>query len=228
MSALLVVCSAYLALAQSGDPSAPPWGDAARLQRLGVGGTITAIEALTITVNTFRRGMATVKVTDRTEFRRGQQPAKLSDLKVGDTIFVLGEQKNGVWIAKAIRQQDGSRQNPEALRQDLGKRFIAGEVKKIDETKLTILRPDGETQVIEVDESTSFRNDKHESITLADIKVGDHVFGRGELKDGTFIPQILNLGDISRMGFAPSNAKTPAGAPGQPPQPLTPSGKEGR
>ncbi len=85
-------------------------------------------------------------------------------------------------------------------RQELGKRFITGEVKKIDETKLTILRPDGESQVIEVDEGTSFRNQKRESITLADIKAGDHVFGRGEVKNGVFVPQVLNLGDFSRMG----------------------------
>ena len=87
-----------------------------------------------------------------------------------------------------------------ALRQELGKRFIIGEVKKIDETKLTILRPDGESQVIEVDEGTSFRNQKRESITLADIKTGDHVFGRGEVKNGIFVPQVLNLGDFMRMG----------------------------
>ena len=89
--------------------------------------------------------------------------------------------------------------------------FIIGEVKKIDETKLTILRPDGESQVIEVDEGTSFRNQKRESITLADIKTGDHVFGRGEVKHGVFVPQVLNLGDISRMGDLASaeRRKTP-------------------
>ena len=51
-----------------------------------------------------------------------------------------------------------------------------------------------------MDEGTSFRNQKRESITLADIKTGDHVFGRGEVKNGIFVPQVLNLGDISRMG----------------------------
>src|SRR6185312_17167754 len=76
----------------------------------------------------------------------------------------------------------------------LGIRFIAGEVKSIEETKLTILRPDGQTQVIQADETTSFQNEKRESVTLADIKIGDHVMGRGEMKNGIFIPAMLRVG----------------------------------
>ncbi len=41
--------------------------------------------------------------------------------------------------------------------EDLGKTYIAGKVTAIDELKLTIKRADGVTQVIEVDEGTSFR-----------------------------------------------------------------------
>jgi hypothetical protein len=175
-----------------------------RGERAGVGGTITAIEGQTITVKTFRGTVATVKTSDGTEFRRGRQGAKLSELKVGDSIIVAGDEKDGVWIAKAVRLQPDAA----ALRLELGKRFIAGEVKKIDETKLTILRPDGESQVIEVDEDTSFRNEKRESITLADIKIGDHVLGRGEVKNGVFVPQVLNIGDLSRPG-RPGTRGTP-------------------
>jgi hypothetical protein len=79
--------------------------------------------------------------------------------------------------------------NPE----DLGKKFIAGEVKAINETRLTIARPDGQTQEIEVDENTSFKKGG-ESITLPDIKVGDFVRGRGELKDNMFEPKELIVG----------------------------------
>jgi hypothetical protein len=79
--------------------------------------------------------------------------------------------------------------NPE----DLGKKFIAGEVKAINETRLTIARPDGQTQEIEVDENTSFKKGG-ESITLPDIKVGDFVRGRGELKENVFVPKELIVG----------------------------------
>jgi hypothetical protein len=34
-----------------------------------------------------------------------------------------------------------------------------------------------------------------ESITLGDLRAGDHVFGRGELKNGVFVPAILNFGE---------------------------------
>ncbi|MGZ4855902.1 MAG: hypothetical protein ACXVKH_11870, partial [Candidatus Angelobacter sp.] len=57
----------------------------------------------------------------------------------------------------------------------------------------TILRPDGETQEIEVDENTSFKK-AGESVTLPDIKVGDFVRGRGELKDNVFTPKELIVG----------------------------------
>ena len=53
-------------------------------------------------------------------------------------------------------------------------------------------------QTIEVDENTSFRK-QGESITLPDIKVGDKVFGRGEMKNETFVPQVLNVGDLPQM-----------------------------
>ena len=174
----------------------PGRGERAGADLRGIGGTITAIEGQTITLRTSRGTMATVKTSDSTEFRHGGRPVKLSELKIGNSIFVAGDEKDGAWIAKAIRLQPDA----VAFRQELGKHFIAGEVKKIDETKLTILRPDGESQVIEVDEGTSFRNQKRESVTLADIKTGDHVFGRGEVKNGIFVPQVLNVGDISRMG----------------------------
>src|SRR4029077_4271391 len=81
---------------------------------------------------------------------------------------------------------------------DLGKKFIAGEVKAINETKLTIARPDGQTQDIEVDENTSFKKGA-ESITLPDIKVGDFVRGRGELKDSVFVPRELIVGRPQMM-----------------------------
>ena len=88
----------------------------------------------------------------------------------------------------------------------MGKEFIAGEVKSIDETKLTILRVDGQTQVIEADENTSFTKQR-ESITLADIKPGDKVMGRGELKNGVFVPKMLRVGDFPQMQMQPGQPK---------------------
>lgn len=64
-----------------------------------------------------------------------------------------------------------------------------------------------------------------ESITLADIKVGDSVAGRGALKGGTFVPTELRVSDPAARGRrragadgaagpeAPATSPAPAGAP---------------
>ena len=73
--------------------------------------------------------------------------------------------------------------------------MVVGEVKAIDAPKLTITRTDGVVQTIEADENTSFRRGRDESITLPDIKTGDTVFARGELKSGVFVPASINVLD---------------------------------
>ena len=37
-------------------------------------------------------------------------------------------------------------------------------------------------------------------MTLADFQVGDHVFGRGQMKNDVFVPAVLNVGDFPMMG----------------------------
>ncbi len=158
----------------------------------GVAGTITAIDASTITVKTRDGQTAQVTVNDKTEYRKDRAAATRGDFKVGDMVFVRGEKTgDNAWLAAVVAPRGGG--TPDNFREGMGKLFIAGEVKSIDGTQLTIQRPDGVTQTIAVDENTSFRKDG-ESITLADLKPGDHVFGRGEVKNGVFVPATLNLG----------------------------------
>ncbi|HSR07916.1 MAG TPA: DUF5666 domain-containing protein [Bryobacteraceae bacterium] len=183
----------------------------------GTGGTITAISGDTLTLKTMNGGTATVKLTSSTMYRRDRQEAKLSDFKVGDMVMVRGEPSGeNTWTAQGVM----SNTNGMAMREQMGKKFIAGDVTKIEDTKLTLRRIDGETQVIEVDENTSFRNAKRESVTLADVKVGDRVFGRGDLKDGVFVPAVLNVGApgemMMRRGDGPRQGPPPA--PGTQPQ----------
>jgi hypothetical protein len=70
---------------------------------------------------------------------------------------------------------------------------VIGAVKSLDAPKLVVTRTDGVEQTIEADENTSFRKGRDESITLPDIKVGDTIFARGELKNGTFVPTTINV-----------------------------------
>lgn len=163
----------------------------------GVMGTIAAISDGGMTLKTFDGKTVTVKLTDKTEYRKDRQPAKLIDFKTGDMVMVRGDASgNDTWVAQLVASRS---QMAAQFREGLGKQFIAGEIKAIDGTKLTILRVDGQTQDIAVDETTSFRK-QDENITLADLKPGDHVFGRGrQLKDGTFVPATLNVGEPGRM-----------------------------
>lgn len=179
----------------------------------GTAGEISEIKGDTLVLKTRSGESVTVRTTSDTLVRKDREPAKLSDLKVGDHVFVGGEPdgKNG-WKARLIGMRTGGPGGPGGMMfnaEDMGKKFIAGEVTKIEETKLTIKRPDGVEQVIEVTEETSFRNNKRESVTLADIKTGDHVAGRGEIKDGTFVPAVLNVG-------LPPGGRMVFGGPGGP------------
>ena len=174
-------------------------------------GSVQSVTADGLTVKKMDGTTITVKINKDTMYRRERQEAKLSDFKVGDSVIIAGDPagENTV-LAKfvAMRPNGPNAMNPE----DLGKKFIIGEVMKIEETKLTIKRPDGVEQVIEVDDDTSFKNSKRESVTLADVKVGDHVMGRGALKDGTFVPADLRVGLPQPMSFRMQHDGSPADA----------------
>lgn len=85
---------------------------------------------------------------------------------------------------------------------DAGKNVVFGEVKKLENTKLTIARPDGVEQAVAVDANTKFVGEDGDAIKLADFKSGDKVAATGIIKDGVFVAAQLN--------------KIPAG-PGAPP-----------
>jgi hypothetical protein len=74
----------------------------------------------------------------------------------------------------------------------LGQDYIFGEVKAVDAPKLTILRQDNVTQTIELNEETSLRKGR-DSVTMADIQVGDHVFVRGATTNSVFQPKSVNV-----------------------------------
>jgi len=184
-------------------------------RRPDVMGKIIAINGQTLTIQGADGHSITVTVTGATRFMKDRQPSKLADFKVGDMAMVRGRSTGAdAWEAEFLGSRSaGSPAGPGGFSQggfaqELGKKFIAGEIKSMDGTHLTILRMDGETQTIAVDENTSFKKD-NESITLADFKAGDHVFGPGEVKDGTFVASKLILGDMHRMHGDPEGTPAP-------------------
>src|SRR5579872_4847682 len=198
---LLAVCCgvAFAQTAATGaKDGAAVVGGSQAVRHQGVGGTITAIDPGKITLKTIDGKTATVVIDDKTQFHVDRQPAKLADFKVGDAVLVRGATSGeNTWQAEIVAKRSNNAGEAE-FRDALGKKFIVGEIKAITGVQLTILRPDNVTQTITVDENTSFRKDG-ESVTLADFNVGDHVFGRGELKDGVFVPAVLGWGDPMRM-----------------------------
>jgi hypothetical protein len=184
-------------------------------------GKVTTVGADSLVVVPLMGGdPVTVKISESTRVSKERQPIKLNEIKADDVVFARGELKSGFMQAVMVgvvnpemiqRMEAGGPGGPGGFsREDLGKKFIAGEVKAIAETKLTIARVDGQSQDIEVDENTSFKRGK-ESITLPDIKAGDFVRGPGELKDGVFVAKELTVGRPNmRIRFG--------GPDGQPPQ----------
>ena len=85
-----------------------------------------------------------------------------------------------VGVSAADSQQQGT----------LGKDYVAGEIKNVDAPKLTVLRSDNVTQTLELNEDTSMRKGR-DSITMADIQPGDHVFARGAVENNVFVPKTV-------------------------------------
>jgi len=206
----------------------------------GVIGKVTSITKDSLVVEPMAGGTpVTVKVADDTRVNKDRQPIKFEEIKAGDLVLVRGELNSGAIQARAVsvvnpemvdRMQQGGFGGGFGMgggrgagagfnREDWGKKFIAGEVKAINETRLTIARPDGQIAEVEVDENTSFKRGS-ESITFPDIKVGDFVRGAGELKNNVFVPKDLVVGrpQMRMMGG-------PEGGPHNPPQdkPATPA-----
>ncbi len=243
LAAMLLMCSAaYAQQAQDEDGDAVAMGSQGRMVR----GTITAISADHLTLKTEGGESFEVAVTTNTRLMKDRQPVKIVDIHAGDGAGAMGviDQPTRTIHAVAVMVVDAAQ--VKKLREDMGKTYISGKVAAIDELELTIKRQDGVTQKIAVDEGTSFKKGGRgagammrgdgtgsvglaavpgapgagsagESITLADVKVGDMVIGPGTLKAGVFVPTQLTVIDAASMGHrrrqADGDASRAASAP---------------
>jgi hypothetical protein len=229
--ALLIPLGAVSAQAQDPAGQGGERGQFAGMQRIG--GTITAISGPLVTIKTVDGAVYQVVTTDNTRVMRGRgNPAKLTDLKVGDALMAMGnmDTPNKTIHAAMLVSMDADQMKKieDAQKQqmaNLGKTLIAGRVTAIDmdNVTMTLERPDGVSQTIGFDDNTSFRRGRMatmgngtgftgggnstatgaatnanatptgESITLADIKVGDRVAGPGEVKSGRFVAKELTV-----------------------------------
>lgn len=209
-------------------------------RRPGLFGKLTAVHDQSIEITGSSGDAVTVKISGSTQFRKEGEAAKLSDFKVGDMMFVRGaENADHTWSAEMIGTRpngglgggpQGGRGGPGGGRPAgvLGQDYVFGEVKAIGAPKLTILRPDNVTQTVELNEDTSLRKGR-DSITMADIQVGDHIMVRGGMQANAFQPKsVMVIGPeqwkrMQEMGMAsggpPANPPKNNDQPQKPPEP---------
>jgi Domain of unknown function (DUF5666) len=238
-----------------------------------VRGTVTATSADHLTVKTEAGEVYQVALSANTRLSKDRQPVKMADIKVGDAVGAMGVLDAPAKTVHAVFVGVIDAEQMKKARENMGKTYITGKVTAIDmdALKLTVMRPDGVSQVIGVDEQTSFKRGGRgmaaiasgagviemgggagagrgmsagpggtgagagngsggESITFADMKVGDTVAGRGALKNGMFVPTELGVMDPAAMGQrrrrgtdGAGPGTSPAGT-GAPPDAAAPNG----
>jgi len=225
---------------------AEPQGSQRRGEGRGrpVFGKLSGIQKDAIDVTLTDGTKASIKLASSTEFRKDRQPAKLTDFKVGDMVMVRTNQDaenasgaTAVLVAGVPQgfTGRGGGAGQAMMQGTLGKDYVIGEIKSVDAPKLTVLRTDNVTQTLELNEETSLRRGR-ESITMADIQPGDHIFARGAVANDVFVPKGLNvippeqwqrMQEMNeggyRRGAPPQSAAPPNGAaPNPPAQPNPP------
>jgi Domain of unknown function (DUF5666) len=217
----------------------------------GTIGKITSISSGSLEITKPDGTKIAVKISADTEFRKDRQPAKSQDFKVGDFVMVRGSENADHSVsAQLVAGRSGNgpgrgdgrfggRGGPNGGPGNgagpigkIGEDFVAGEVKSVEPPKLTVLRTDNVTQTVELNEETSLRRGR-DSITMADIHPGDHVFIHGASQNNAFVPKTAMVlspeqwermrqmrngtqGPNSNALANPPAANPPASAPQQP------------
>jgi Domain of unknown function (DUF5666) len=188
----------------------------------GVGGTVTAVTGTTITVKTEDGDTYQILTSANSHIMkrvdRQPEPVKIIDIHVGDAVMAGGEidakaKTVGAVFVMVLTPEQASQ--AKKMREDFGKTWTAGEVTAIKDLDITIKRRDGVVQTVSVDENTSFKK-QNDSVTLADIQVGDVLRANGALKGSSFLAATVNVGRIGGPGGegrGPRPGQAPAGAP---------------
>ena len=222
-----------------------------------VQGTVTAATGNKVTIQTQAGDSYDITAADNARITRSGQPIKLSDIKPGDSVTAMGQVDATKKTVQAMTISDVDAATLAKAVANMGKTYIIGRITAIDadNLKLTVTRNDNVSQVIAVDDGTSFQRGMGgvqadavaagalppmggfgggrgmgggrggaqasappapESITLADIKVGDTMTATGALKNGAFT--VLKMG-VSAPGAGSGPGATGGGrrsAQGQP------------
>jgi hypothetical protein len=210
-----------------------------------VQGIVTASSGNKLTIKTDAGDSYDITPSDSARIMENRQAIKLSDIKPGDSVMAMGQVDAAKKTVQAMMINATDAATIAKAKENLGKTYITGKITAIDadNLKITVMRGDSVSQVIAVDDGTSFQRGNRgvsadvqaagglaigggfggrgfgggrqgggaqaapaapESITLADIKVGDNVMATGTLKGGTFT--VLKMG-VSEPGAGPGGAR---------------------
>jgi hypothetical protein len=237
-----------------------------------VQGTVTAATSDKLTIKTATGDSYDITVTATARIMKAGQPIKLSDVKPGDNVTAMGAVDAAKKTVQAMMVNDIDAAMLAKAMENMGKTYIIGTVAAIDadNLKLTVLRSDKVSQVVALDDGTSFQRGNRgvmadvtaagalagggmgggggfgggrgmgggrqgggaqaappapDSITLADIKVGDSVMATGTLKNGAFTVLKMGVSEPFAAGAArnrpPQGQPPPAAGPGSPMTPIT-------
>ena len=210
---------AGLCHAQQGDDAGPPDGGGPGPglgsgpgfgRGNGVRGTVTAAGANSFTIRTEEGDTYQVLYSVNTRLMKDRQPITAAEIHVGDMLMAGGQVDPKARTVGAVFLFDIDANEVRTVRAGFGKTWTAGKVTAIHDLKITIERiNDKQTQVVAVDENTSFRK-RREDVTLADIKVGDFISAQGALQANTFLAATLRI-------------MTPGAQPGAQPGPNAPT-----
>jgi hypothetical protein len=159
----------------------------------GVRGTVTAAAASSFTIRTDEGDTYQVLYSANSRLVKDRQPIEASDIHVGDMLMAAGIVDAKAKTVGAVLLVDIDANEVRNARASFGKTWVMGKVTAIHELRITIERSgDKQTQVLAVDENTSFRK-RREDVTLADVKVGDMISAQGALHADAFLATTLRI-----------------------------------
>jgi hypothetical protein len=130
-----------------------------------------------------------------TRLMKDRQPIEAKAIRVGDMLVAAGQVDRKAKTVGAVFLYDIDAGQVRKAREGFGKTWMAGKVIAIHDLRITIARADDQkAEVVAVDENTSFRK-RMESVTLADVKVGDFISAQGVVRGNAFLASVLRLID---------------------------------
>jgi hypothetical protein len=120
---------------------------------------VTAATKDSVTLKTDAGDVYTVTAADTARITRDRQPIKMVDVKPGDTVTAMGTVDAAKKTVQAMMINDIDAATVQKAKDDMGKTYITGKVTAIDldNAKVTVMRTDGVSQSITLDEGTSIQ-----------------------------------------------------------------------